>query len=132
MIHTSSDIVGLVAGSGVPCWCSTSLALVGRIGARCIWLLVGAQLRDVPRMATSEENDLPKVVGVVPSVIVVIGVVVSWPGIGILLRLVARTRRKRSGLLWLIRRLGRGFLPGTRLLVAGTAFDEQLALATIV
>ena len=81
--------------------------MVGRIGARCIWLLVGALLRDVSRLTTPKASDLTIVViVVVPATVVVVGVVVGWPGIGILLRLVARTRCRRSSLLRLIGWLG--------------------------
>ena len=100
MIHTTFAIVWLVARNWVPWWRSTALTLVRRIGARCIWLLVGTQPRDVSWLTTSKASDLSRVVVVV--VVVVIGVVVSWPGIGILLRLVAWTSCRRSSLLRLI------------------------------
>src|SRR4051812_25453855 len=68
LVHTSFAIVGLIAGSGVPWWCSATLSLVGRIGAQCIWLLFGTLPREVSSLAKSKARDLSKViVGVVPS-----------------------------------------------------------------
>ena len=109
------------------------MTLVWRIGARCIWLLVGALLRDVSRLTTPKASDLTiVVVVVVPAAVVVIGVFVSWPGIGILPRLVARMRCRRSSLLRLIGWFGWGWLPGARLLVAGTTLADHLALASVI
>ena len=61
------------------------MALVLRIGARCISLPVGAILGIVSWLTTSKASEL---VGVVALAGIVIGVVESWPGVGILLRLI--------------------------------------------
>ena len=96
MIHMTLAIVGRVAGSLVPWWDSTALALVLRIGALCIWPLVGAILGVVSWLTTSKTSDL---IGVVVLVGIVIGVVVSWPGVGVLLRLIIGAGCRGSWLL---------------------------------
>ena len=77
--------------------------------------------------ATSKASDL---VGVAVLAGIVIGVVVSWPGVGILLRLIVGARRRGSWLL--IGWLDRGWLPWARLLVAGVTLVDYLALTSII
>ena len=61
---------------------------------------------------------------------IVIGVVISWPGVGILLRLIVGAGCKGSWLL--IGWLDRGWLPRARLLVAGATLADHLALTGII
>ena len=82
MIHTTLAIVRRVAGSLVPWWHSAALSLVLRIGAQGVGLLVVAILGVVYWLTTSKASDL---IGVAALAGIVIGVVVSWPGVGILL-----------------------------------------------
>src|SRR4051812_25315997 len=127
MIHTTPAVVGRVAGGLVPWWHSTALPWVLRIGARGVGLLVGAILGVVSWLTTSKASDL---VGVVALVGIVIGVVVSWPGVGILLSWIVDAG---CGSPWLlIGWLDRGWLPRARLLVAGATLADHLALAGII
>src|SRR3954469_14175164 len=127
MIHTTPAVVGLVAGSLVPWWHSTALSWVLRIGARGVGLLVGAILGVVPWLTTTKASDL---VGVAALAGNVIGVVVSWPGVGILLGWIVGAGCRSSRLL--ISWLDRGWLPRARLLVAGAALADHLALAGVI
>src|SRR3954469_20683024 len=127
MIHTTPAIVGLVAGSLVPWWHSTALSWVLRIGARGVGLLVGAILGVVSWLTTSKASDL---VGVAALVGIVIGVVVSWPGVGVLLRWIVGVGCRSSWLL--IGWPDRGWLPRARLLVAGATLADHLALTGII
>ena len=77
-----------------------TLSWVLPIGAWGIGLLVGAILGVVSWLTTSKASDL---VGVAALAGIVIGVVVSWPGVGILLRWIVGARCRGSWLLigWL-------------------------------
>src|SRR4051812_44064937 len=127
MIHTTLPVVGRVAGSLVPWWHSTALSWVLRIGARGVELLVGAVLGVVSWLTTTKASDL---VGVAALAGIVIGVVVSWPGVGILLRWIVGAGCRSSWLL--IGLLDRGWLPRARLLVAGAALTDHLALTGVI
>ena len=98
-----------------------------RIGARGVGLLVGAILGVVSWLTTSKASDL---VGVAAPAGIVIGVVVSWPGVGILLRWIVGAGCRSSWLL--IGWLDRGWLPRARLLVAGATLADHLALTGII
>ena len=80
MIHTTLAIVGRVAGSLVPWWHSTALSWVLHIGAWGVGLLVREILGVVSWLTTSKASDL---VGVAALASIVIGFVVSWPGVGV-------------------------------------------------
>src|SRR3954462_6030072 len=105
MIHTTPAVVGLVTGSLVPWWHSTALPWVLRIGARGVGLLVGTILGEVSWLTTTKASDL---VGVVALAGIVIGVVVSWLGVGILLSRIIGAGCRSSWLL--IGWLNRGWL----------------------
>ena len=120
-------VVGQVTGSLVPWWHSSALSWVLRIGARGVGLLVGAILGVVSCLTTSEASDL---IGVASLVGIVIGVVVSWPGVGVLLGLTVGAVCGGSWLL--IGWLDRGWLPWARLLVAGATLADHLALTGII
>ena len=82
------------------------MSLVLRIGARGIRLLVGAHPGDVSGLTTPKTSDL--ILSVVLVATIGIGVE-SWPGVGILLRLIVGVRHRGSWLL--IGWLDRGWLP---------------------
>ena len=103
------------------------MSWVLRIWARGIGLLVGAILGVVSCLITSEASDL---IGVAALAGIVIGVVVSWPGVGILLRWIVGAGCRSSWLL--IGWLDRGWLPWARLLVAGATLADHLALTGII
>ena len=103
------------------------MSWVLRIGARGVGLLVGAILGVVSWLTTSKASDL---VGVAALASIVIGVVVSWPGVGILLRWIVGAGCRSSWLL--IGWLDRGWLPRARLMVAGATLADHLALTSVI
>ena len=103
------------------------MSWVLRIGARGVRLLVGAILGVMLWLSTSETSDL---IGDDALASIVIGVVVSWPGVGILLRWIVGAGCRSSWLL--IGWLDRSWLPWARLLVAGATLADHLALTGII
>lgn len=85
VINTSPVVVLLIARTLVPAWCSLTLSLIWRIGARCVGLLVGAQPGIVPSLSTSKTGNLSQDVGLDSTIV---WWVESWLGVDLLLRLV--------------------------------------------
>ena len=81
VIDPAPAIELLVAGDLFPSWCT--LTGVGRIGTRCVGLLVGALPGIVPGLTTAKAGDLPRRVGLDSTVVWRVD---CW--LGLLLRLI--------------------------------------------